>query len=57
MYDIAIATGAAGPLATIPRVLIGRERGESSLTISFSRALWTGRGDPPKVDVKVIVGQ
>jgi len=23
--------------------------------VSFSRALWTGRGDPPKGEVKIII--
>ena len=56
-YDIAIPTGAASPLATNTRYLVGREPGESIVTVSFSRALWTGIGDPPRAEVKVIVGQ
>ncbi len=56
-YDITIPAGAASPLATNTRYLVGRERGESIVTVSFSRALWTGFGDPPKTEVRVIVGQ
>ena len=54
-YDLTIPMGAAGPSLANPRTLVGRERGESTVTIAFSRALWPGTGDPPKVDVKVIV--
>ena len=54
-YDIAIPTGAAAPLATNPRIVIGQQRGESTVTISFSRALWPGVGEPPKTDVKIVV--
>ena len=55
--DVSLSAGAAGPVSTSPRTFVGRERGESTVTISFSRALWTGRGDPPKGEVKLIVGQ
>jgi imidazolonepropionase-like amidohydrolase len=54
-YDVAMTAGAAGPVSTSPRTFVGRQRGESVVTVSFSRALWTGRGDPPKGEVKIIV--
>jgi hypothetical protein len=36
-------------------MLIGQSRGESTVTIAFSRALWTGVGDPPRVEVRIVV--
>lgn len=56
-YDYALQPGAAGPVTTSPRTLVGRERGESVVTVSFPRALWAGKGDPPTARVRVIVGQ
>ena len=54
-YDVSLSAGAAGPVSTSPRTFVGRERGKSTVTISFSRALWTGRGDPPNGEVQLIV--
>ena len=54
-YDLTIPAGAAAPLIASPRMLVGRERGESAVTIAFSRALWPLISEPPSVTVKVIV--
>ena len=54
-YDVSMRGDAAAPLTTNSRTFVGRQRGESIVTISFSRALWPGFGEPPKVDVKLIV--
>jgi imidazolonepropionase-like amidohydrolase len=54
-YDYALTPGAAGPVTTSPRTFVGRERGESVVTVSFPRALWSSVGEPPKAQLKVIV--
>jgi imidazolonepropionase-like amidohydrolase len=54
-YDVALRGEAVSPLTSVSRTFVGRQRGESIVTISFSRALWPGFGEPPKVDVKLIV--
>jgi hypothetical protein len=42
-------------VTTSPRTFVGRERGESVVTVSFPRALWSGVGEPPRAQLKVIV--
>jgi imidazolonepropionase-like amidohydrolase len=54
-YDYTIAPGAAGPVPTSPRTLVGLQRGESTVTIAFPRALWPGLSPPPTGEIKVIV--
>jgi imidazolonepropionase-like amidohydrolase len=54
-YDVSMTGDAVAPLTTVSRTFVGRKRGESVVAISFSRALWPGTSEPPKVDVKVIV--
>jgi hypothetical protein len=54
-YDVALRGDAVAPLSSVSRTFVGRQRGESIVTISFSQALWPGFGEPPKVDVKLIV--
>ena len=54
-YDFALASGAAGSVAASPRTVVGLERGESIVTVSFPRALWSGFADPPKTQLRVIV--
>ena len=54
-YDYALSPGAAAPVPTSPRTFVGKERGESTVTVSFPRALWTGFGEPPKAEVRIIV--
>ncbi len=54
-YDYVLTPGAAIPVAASPRTFVGRERGESLVTVSFPRALWAGSGDPPKATLRVII--
>ncbi|HUQ79881.1 MAG TPA: amidohydrolase family protein [Gemmatimonadaceae bacterium] len=54
-YDVSLKGDAAVPLQPGSRVFVGRQRGESIVTVSFSRALWSGLGEPPKVDIRIIV--
>jgi len=54
-YDYVLTPGAAIPVAASPRTFVGRERGESLVTVSFPRALWAGSGDPPKATLRVVI--
>jgi imidazolonepropionase-like amidohydrolase len=54
-YDVTLKGDAAVPLTSISRVFVGKQPGESIVTVSFSRALWPGLGEPPKVEVRIIV--
>ena len=54
-YDYSLSPGAAAPVTTSPRTLVGLQRGESTVTIAFPRALWPGLNPPPTGEVKVIV--
>jgi imidazolonepropionase-like amidohydrolase len=54
-YDYTLASGAAGPVTTSPRSLVGLRPGESIVTVAFPRALWPGLSPPPTGQVKVIV--
>jgi imidazolonepropionase-like amidohydrolase len=54
-YDYVLTPGAAVPVAASPRTFVGKQRGESVVTVSFPRALWSGLAEPPKAQVRVIV--
>jgi imidazolonepropionase-like amidohydrolase len=54
-YDVSLQGDAAVPLTPGSRVFVGRQRGESIVTVTFSRALWPGFGEPPKVEIRIIV--
>jgi hypothetical protein len=54
-YDYVLTPGAAVPVAASPRTFVGKQRGESIVTVSFPRALWSGLAEPPKAQVRVIV--
>ncbi len=54
-YDFSLTTGAVSPILAGGRKVVGERPGESYIVVSFPRALWTGRGEPPMGQVKVIV--
>jgi hypothetical protein len=54
-YDYLLTPGAAVPVAASPRAFVGKQQGESVVTVSFPRALWSGLAEPPKAQVRVIV--
>jgi imidazolonepropionase-like amidohydrolase len=54
-YDVVVTGDAAAPATPGSRTFIGRQRGESTATISFPRALWPGFSEPPTADVKLVV--
>ena len=54
-YDFSLTTGAVAPIVGGGRTVVGERTGESYIAVSFPRALWTGRGEPPMGQLKVIV--
>ena len=54
-YDFSLTTGAVSPILAGGRRIVGERPGESYIVVSFPRALWTGRGEPPMGQLKVIV--
>jgi len=54
-YDVSMKGDVVVPLASGSRVFFAKQSGESIVTVSFSRALWPGFGEPPKVDLRIIV--
>jgi hypothetical protein len=54
-YDFSLTTGAVSPIVGGGRMIVGERPGESYIVVSFPRALWTGRGEPPMGQLKVIV--
>jgi imidazolonepropionase-like amidohydrolase len=54
-YDYALKPGAAAPVPGISQTVVGTRRGESIVTLSFPRRFWTLAGEPPTVDVRLIV--
>lgn len=54
-YDFSLTTGAVAPVPGGRRTVVGERTGESSITVSFPRALWTGRGEPPMAQLRVVV--
>jgi imidazolonepropionase-like amidohydrolase len=54
-YDVVVTGDAAAPATPGSRTFIARQRGESTATISFPRALWPGFSEPPTAEVKLVV--
>jgi imidazolonepropionase-like amidohydrolase len=54
-YDFSLTTGAVAPILGGGRTVVGERTGEAYIVVSFPRALWTGRGEPPMGQLKVIV--
>jgi hypothetical protein len=54
-YDYVLDASATSAVKGSPRAFVGRERGESVVTVSFPRALWPGFGEPPKAQLRVVV--
>ena len=54
-YDYTLVPGAAGPVSTSPRTLVGLKAGESTVSIAFPRALWPGLSPPPTGEITIIV--
>ena len=54
-YDVVVTGDAAAPATPGSRTFIARQRGESTATISFPRALWPGFSEPPTTEVKLVV--
>ena len=54
-YDFSLTTGAVSAILAGGRRVVGERPGESYIVVSFPRALWTGRGEPPMGQLKVIV--
>jgi hypothetical protein len=57
-FDYRLVVGAAPVLTLDPsssRRLIATRRGETAMTISFPDGLWTKPGEPPSVEVRVVV--